>query len=293
MICIMRTGCSACEFLYIAEVSPVKQRPLYLSLVVVFTGMGMTFGSILAVFVAWRTLAGVLIAMSIVGLLLLFMVPESPMWLRSRGRDREAQRVEKWFGEEAVCPPAMDSVPEDCNRGNGDDIDYRDRDDRSLWSVYTDRSVWLPTLVTAVFFACQQLTGTYVLLFYSVIVLRDFRVQWSVETVTVFLCMARVVGGLAFAGMHRVPRKTLTVISGTLMAASLFVAVVYLKTFENVQNPPFDFVLIAAFVVYMFAALLGILPMPWILSGEVFPMAVKGMRLIFLYLYDTAWVRLW
>jgi len=85
-------------------------------------------------------------------------------------------------------------------------------------------------------------------------------------------------GGLSFAAMHRVKRRTLVMLSGVCMAGALLIIVTYMKAFDGVQDPPFAMTLIIAFLMYMFFALLAILPMPWILCGEVFPMAVKGNK---------------
>lgn len=272
----MVTGCSTCAGLYLAEVSSTNLRPLFLSMSSVFVGVGMIVESMLAIFFHWCTLSAVLFVLSVVVCILLFLLPETPLWLRDHGRDVEAERAEMWFGVE----PATRLTTE-----NHDDKEQYQCKQVSIWSTYLHPTVWKPTLIMLAFFICQQGSGVYVLLLYSVDVLRDFQVSWNGLTVTVFLCVARVVGSLVFSLLHKCKRKTLMSFSSTGMAVSLILVIAHLKIFQDVQNPPFGgAILIIAVIAYVFFSLFAVLQLPWIISNEVFPMTVKG--LFFLRLID-------
>lgn len=278
------TGVSTCMFLYISEITPADLRPLYATLVTLTVGLGMMVECILAMHFRWQTISGVMLALSVVNFFTLFSVPEPPMWLRAKGRNAEADEVDEWLGlgglrtgavtvvAPAVQPPAA---------ADDDDNHYvkttpADESPPPYWSLFLRRSVWKPTAVTLMFFVCQQGSGVYVLLFYSMDVVRDCRVPWDNNIISLFLSIARLMGGLGFAAMHRVERRKLVMISGGCMAVSLLVVVTYMRAFEGVPDPPMSMTLMFAFIMFMFFALLAIVPMPWILCGEVFPMAVKG-----------------
>nr|BAH72303.1 ACYPI008900 [Acyrthosiphon pisum] len=77
--------------------------------------------------------------------------------------------------------------------------------------------------------------------------------------------------------LHHVHRKTLVVVSGGGMAVSLTIVIIYTRMYNDMASPPYGAVLIVAFVAYVFFALLAMLPLPWTICGEVFPMAVKGV----------------
>lgn len=270
-------------FLYISEITPANLRPLYVTLVTMTVGLGMMAECILAMFFRCQVISSIMLALCVVNFLTLFMVPEPPMWLRAKGRSAEADEVDRWLdlghimhGSATVVAPSA-VVAERPNLVMSVDANLSPTAaSLPYWSQFLRRNVWMPTLITLLFFVCQQGSGVYVLLFYSMDVLRDCRVPWDSNTVSLFLSVARVMGGLGFAAMHRVPRRTLVMVSGGCMAVSLLVVVTYMRTFTGVQDPPFAMTLIIAFVMFMFFALLAILPMPWILCGEVFPMAVKG-----------------
>lgn len=278
-----RTGVATCIFLYIAEVCPAHLRSLHSSAATLSVGVGMMIVSVLSMYLTWHTIAAVMCAMCVAGACLLFRVPESPAWLRATGRIEEADRNDAWFDLKHISEPSVTVAPTVATNSacaaviDGNSHGVTDGGKSVYWSLYLRRSVWKPTLIALALLLLQQFSGVYVLLFYSVDVLRDCKVPWDGITVSAFLSAARVLGALCFALLHRIKRRTLLTVSGGCMAASLLFVIAYMKTFERVQDPPFAITLIVAFVMFMFFALLGVMPIPWILCGEVFPTAVSGM----------------
>jgi len=207
------------------------------------------------------------------------------MWLRTRGRSREADAAEAWLDIKPAAVTVPAAAPVTALAVNGDDhlcgADGHAATDKpapvAYWTLFTGPSVWKPALITALFFVCQQGSGFYVLLFYSVDVLHDCRVQWDGITVTAFLSLSRVIGSVVYSMLHHVHRKTLVVLSGSGMALSMAIVITYMHMYKDVASPPYGAVLIVAFVAYVFFALLATLPLPWTICGEVFPMAIKGV----------------
>ncbi|KAL4105324.1 hypothetical protein QTP88_020572 [Uroleucon formosanum] len=278
-------GAGSCVYLYLAEVCPTKYRPLYFSVVTIFVGMGMMVECVLSMFFQWQTVSLILFVVSIVNCASLFLVPETPMWLRAHGRSREAEAAEAWLGIEptAVTVPAATVT---ALAVNGDDqMNGADCPTAAVgkptpaayWKLFTDPSVWKPALIAMLFFICQQGSGFYVLLFYSLDVLHDCRVQFDGITITAFLSLSRVIGSVVYAMLHHVRRKTLVIVSSGGMALSLAIVIIYMRMYKDVASPPYGSVLVVAFIAYVFFALLAMLPLPWTICGELFPMAVKGV----------------
>lgn len=257
-------------FLYIAEVCPADQRLLHFSICPLNIGLGMLFVSILSVCFHWRTISAIFCAMSIADFVILFWVPESPMWLRTKGRNELADKLDKWFDIKynSAVVSSVNAID------TGDSCD--EIASKSYWSLYLQPTVWKPMLITVLFFIFQQGTGVYILFLYSMDVIRDCRIPWDSVAVSVFLSVSRVVGAICFASLHRVKRRTLLIVSSGCMTASLFIVLVYMRTFRNVENPPYAITPVIAFVVFLFFSMIGIIPMPWSLCGEVFPLAVSG-----------------
>ncbi|XP_050439287.1 facilitated trehalose transporter Tret1-like isoform X2 [Adelges cooleyi] len=263
-------GCGIVVFMYVSETCPTVYRPLFLAIINVFTGSSMFCASVMGMYLNWRTMAAVYGTISLFGAIGLLAVPEPPMWLRSRGRTEEALRAERWLGEQ---------VQQDDNGGDNEKpftVTTRPKCPTE-WSAYTGPTVWKPAVYGLTFLFLQQCTGIYVLISYSVDVLRDVGIPMDGLTVTAFLSFARMGGSLTFAVLSGVRRRTLTTVSCLGMFSGLAVIVSYLYLFEGVSDPPYGNALIIAFFVYVYFSLLGMLPLPWSLTGELFPMPVKGI----------------
>lgn len=274
-ICIFFSiGAGIATFIYTAEVCPTAQRPLFLALIFVFTGCSMFTVSLLGMYYSWKTIAAIFGLFSFCGGLGLFTIPEPPKWLRSRNRIDEAIQAEKWFGLESVA----------VKNSSEDTVAETVRSTKLLaWSTYTAPNVWKPTVLTLLFLIIQQWCGIYVFLAYSVDVLRDCGVHKDGITVTMYLSFARICGSLTFFLLSGVKRRTLAIISGLGMFVGLASVLGYLYLIQNFPDlvPYNDNWIIIFFFIYVYFTILGIMPIPWSIIGEVFPMHVKGIRFYF------------
>ncbi|XP_025405802.1 facilitated trehalose transporter Tret1-like [Sipha flava] len=284
----LATGTGGVIFVYIAETSPTGSRPFYLMIITLFVSLGQLTTAALGVVLHWRGVAAVFGVLSAAGVCAPFLVPAPPMWLRSRGRHEEARKAERWFGfelprDENVPPlPPPPPPPESAAvatlaRGETtvDEAPGR-RPNVGCWAAYTSPTVWKPAAAAFAFFVCQECTGFYMLLFYSVDVIRDCRVSIDGMTAAVYLGMARLTGTVASMVFQGVPKRRLTVVSSLGMCASMATVVGYLYAFRGSASPPAGDLLIVPFLLYVFFAMFAVLPLPWSVCGEMFPMEVKG-----------------
>ncbi|VVC38182.1 Hypothetical protein CINCED_3A003549 [Cinara cedri] len=294
---------SSCFMVYMAEVCPTYLRPIYGSAVVLFVGLGMLIECVLSSYYPWSTMAVVLFVASVAGFVPLCLVREPPVWLESRGRTDQAREAAGWFDVRRISDAekktsAVGSKIHDDDRHLQSDLD--DEDDRkntgdcgkdvdrygqnvrvespSYWSLYMDRTVWMPTLLLGLIFTTQQIGGVYVLLFYASEILRDYKMPWDKITVNKYLAISRLLGSLTLMAMHRVKYRVLLIVSGTGMAVSIGIVVVYLKTvgWATVNPDQYSAIPVVGFFSYMYFALLGMMSVPWIICGELFPIAVRG-----------------
>jgi len=249
-----------------------------------FVGLGLMTSAIFGALLHWRTVATVFAVMCAVGFVAPFFVPSTPMWLRSQKREEEARLAEKWFGFELDRIDDLSSLPPppcaaaafatltrtDSTVGATVDANV------SCWGKYTGPTVWKPTLAALAFFFCQQASGFYVLLLYSVDVMRDCRVSIDGMTAAVYLCIARLSGTIVSLVFQSARKRTLTTVSGLGMGVSMSTVVGYLYAFNGVPDPPAADLLIVPFLFYVFFAMFAVLPLPWSACGEMFPMDVRG-----------------
>ncbi|XP_003244834.1 facilitated trehalose transporter Tret1 [Acyrthosiphon pisum] len=280
----LATGTGGVIYVYIAETSPTNSRPFFLLIYTLFVGLGLMTSAILGALLHWRTVAAVYAVMCVIGFVAPFFVPSTPMWLRSRKREEEARLAEKWFGFQLdriddlptlPPPPCASAAMATLTRADST-VGAIMETNVSCWGTYTSPTVWKPMLASFAFFCCQQASGFYVLLFYSVDVMRDCRVSIDGMTAAVYLCAARLAGTIVSLMFQSARKRTLTTVSGLGMCVSLSTVVGYLYAFDGVSAPPATDLLIVPFMFYVFFAMFAVLPLPWSACGEMFPMAVKG-----------------
>ncbi|XP_050430138.1 facilitated trehalose transporter Tret1-like [Adelges cooleyi] len=256
-------GTGVLAYMYAAETVPPVHRPLFLGMSIMASGISMLIASLLSILYDWRTLAIGYFVLSVIGCVSLYLIPDPPVWLRSVGRHEEAVRAERWFGMPEGSVTAVAQVSEKLSN-------------KAKCAVFTSRSVWIPTVHSVFMLICQQFSGIYVVFNYSVNTMRSCGVQYDAMVVTAALFGARILGNLAYASLYRVKRRTLFTISGLGMFSSLATVVCYLHVYRDVSNPPYGFVIVAAFLMYVFTSLLAITPIPWSVQSEIFPTSVKG-----------------
>ncbi|XP_050439283.1 facilitated trehalose transporter Tret1-like isoform X3 [Adelges cooleyi] len=262
------TGTIAMVFVYTAEMSPTSYRPLFLSLIFMLSALTALFETALAVFYTWRTVAMIYGAMSVVVALAMFAVPEPPQWLRSMNRIEEAERAERWLGLEPDTSADVATSKEQSIA--------TPRLDETTWAVYTSSYVWKPTVHMLTLYLSQQFSGIYVLTAYTSEVLRDSHVRRDFQVGTAYLSVGRVVGSFIFTLLSNVKRKTLAVVSGLGMFISLAAVLGYMCVYDDVLDPLYSDIPLAAFFVYTIFSYVAAVPLPWSISGELYPMAVKG-----------------
>lgn len=166
------------------------------------------------------------------------MLPETPAWLASRDRTDEAKEALLWLRGPGLN---VDKEYQELCEANAKRKEKKD----SLLRALRKPSVWKPFLILLVFFALQQLSGIYVILFYAVNVLKDIGIHVNKYTASVGIGVIRLLTSILGAGLaNNFGRKTLAFASGLGMAvAAMAIALSFrfalLKYILNDQSPFF------------------------------------------------------
>nr|XP_018897435.1 PREDICTED: facilitated trehalose transporter Tret1-like [Bemisia tabaci] len=274
IICSLGVGFEVAGVIYIAEVCTKYQRSLFLSLTLpMFTG-GILFTYVVGATLPW-TMGSSLYALLC---LLLFVyesfTPESPPWLVKQGKISRAKaefkrlgRSDEWIEEELKLLQAS--------------CDTLERNHHLDCKTWLEPTVWKPFLIIALFHFLQAATGVYDLLYYTVDFVGELGTQYDPFQVSLYLAIARFLMtstvGLYFTS--KVRRKTATALSGFAMGASLLVAAIYEQRFDGVApaERAHTWIPILAVSVSVLVSCAGVLHLPWLMSGEVFPLRVRGL----------------
>ncbi|CAL9210702.1 unnamed protein product, partial [Musa hybrid cultivar] len=271
---------------YIAEISPTVSRGSFTSFPEIFINLGILLGYIsnyvfsgLSEHISWRIMLGIGILPSVFIGFALFVIPESPRWLVMQNRLEEARSVLMRINE------------------NEKEVENRLREIEEAAGVvegekYVEKAVWReflrpsPTLrrmlIIGIGIQCfQQISGIDATVYYSPTIFRDAGIKSDSKllaatvavgiTKTTFILVAILL-------IDRVGRKPLLYVSTIGMTVCLFCLGLALSLLGNNLVYPRVGILVAILSVCGNVAFfsVGIGPICWVLSSEIFPQRLRA-----------------
>lgn len=254
---------------YIAEISPPKNRGALVSL----NQLGIVIGILVSYLASWRLsslgenswrwMLGVATVPSVIFLVGLFAIPESPRWLISRGRNAEAEKtLTRLFGETAAADE-MTSVKSSASAEEGS------------WGEVFSRSMRKPLAVGMLLALFSQVTGVNAVLYYGSVIVSE---HFPNQSAGVALAANVIIGTVnliativAMIFLDRWGRRIILMTASAGMAVALAVLVIGL----NVQGAPAG-VMFGSILFYVAFFALGMGPGPWLIISEIFPTKVRG-----------------
>ncbi|XP_046401668.1 facilitated trehalose transporter Tret1-like isoform X2 [Ischnura elegans] len=317
---------------YIGETSSPANRGFLLASVSLAVSIGVAASHLIGATLPWRTAAGVAAIVPALAALLTFLSPESPLWLASRGRTREAARVFRML--RGTSPEAEKELEALLSKDHRTAEAEASANSTFLqrWGVLLKRPSFIkPFLIMNLFFFVQQWCGVNAVTFYTVDIFKATAAGDSGATVDEYTATGAVDAARILASvfacilLRRCGRRPLAMASGIGSAISLIALAVFLmlktpaagttdaltnftsnNSFmdSNVTTGMFpwdvanhtltlaeevveDVVDAAEFVwawapvvclvLYVLFSTTGLIPLPWVMTGEVFPVAGRGL----------------
>lgn len=262
---------------YIGETSGPRYRGFLLAGVSLAIAVGILISHLLGTFLSWKLTAGICGVFPIISFVSVAMAPESPSWLLSKGRVEEAGQSFRWLrgcDEESAreFESMVDSQKNVVHAGSysWDSIKENIR-----------RPAFLKPLgILLGFFFTMQFAGINALAFYSVTIMR----QTIGEGVNEYLAMIVidlvrfVMSVLACVLLRTTGRRPLAAVSGIGTAVCLLALSLYLFVAAGnqdiMQMSAIPMILLIGFICFVSV---GIVPLPWCMTGELFPLALRGL----------------
>ena len=108
---------------------------------------------------------------SVLFLLLCWLLPESPVWLMRRGREREAKQTLSWLrGNKYDIGPEMEDLQKIAEL---EDQSYG----LSISDVFLDKRFLKPLGLCCILFTVQAMSGTVLISFYSAVIFKDIGIS--------------------------------------------------------------------------------------------------------------------
>ncbi|XP_049846959.1 facilitated trehalose transporter Tret1-like [Schistocerca gregaria] len=200
-------------------------------------------------------------------------IPESPVWLVTKGRIDEAEKALKWLGGNNKTSHKKQLAAM-----------VRSQDMRALTApnffqglkVFLKPTAYKPIAIMSVLFIFQQFSGIYMTLFYAINFFEEVGTELDPNLATVFLGLMRF--GMSIVStilMKHFGRRKLVITSSLSMAACMTAS--GLSTMHIKNGGGGTWIPVACILGYVCASMIGLLGIPWTMTAELFPTQIRGL----------------
>lgn len=213
-------------------------------------------------------------------------LPETPTWLLSKGRTKEAEnslRRLRGVPASADMPPSVSNEFETILQKYKDKPSESEQPKKNLVKMLFSRRTLIPFIIMFTFFFCQQFSGIFVIIFYAVQIVQKAGVVWDAYLVTIIIGLTRLIVTIAMSYVSkRYGRRPPAIVSGAGMTISMcsLAVFLYLKNTHKISQEAaltWNWIPAVALIIFIFMCTVGFLTLPWAMIGEVYPSEVRGL----------------
>ncbi|XP_046736194.1 facilitated trehalose transporter Tret1-2 homolog [Diprion similis] len=263
---------------FIAETSEPRLRGILLSGISLAIAVGILISHIFGTWLHWRLSAILCGIFPLFSSLLCLVAPESPTWLVKKGEYLKARKAWQYLRGDN-CEHEFEAL----TYGGANKLNLNasmeskplqnHTSTRSWRNVVVSRSFLMPLFILNIFFFTAQFSGINAVAFYSVNMLAEVSGRENAYTATLVLDSIRVAfGAIACWLTKNYRRRSMTIFSGLGSALSLLLLSASL--FVDIGKPWLPICFLFA---YTCTSSIGLVPLPWLLCGELFGASVRGL----------------
>lgn len=263
---------------YISEITQPTYRGLFLSAQCVAVAFGILMPHALGMYVKWEFVALICAVVPLVCYIMIEMVPESPSWLLDDGQMEKASKSFTWYRGHY-----LDSKYEFEKLVEGQKLSKLQNEPMAFHNILTmarTKSFYKPLLILLVYSVTLQASGPNVIAFYTVDILKNsIGASINEYVATIILDVTRLAASLVSCIIvNNVRRRPLTAFSGVATAATLFGLSAYLycasmnESLKQLYGVP-----LTLYTLYIIFITIGLNPLTWTLTGELFPLRYRGV----------------
>ncbi|BFG04665.1 facilitated trehalose transporter Tret1 [Drosophila madeirensis] len=257
---------------YLGETVQPEVRGTLGLLPTAFGNIGILLCFVAGTYMDWSMLAFLGAALPVPFLVLMFLIPETPRWFVSRGREERARKALTWLrGKEADVEPELKGLMR-----SQADADRQGTQNKMLELLKRNNLKPLSISLGLMFF--QQLSGINAVIFYTVSIFKDAGSTIDGNVCTIIVGVVNFLATfIATLLIDRAGRKILLYVSNIAMIITLFVlgGFFYCKA-HGPDVSHLGWLPLSCFVIYILGFSLGFGPIPWLMMGEILPSKIRG-----------------
>lgn len=254
---------------YLVEVASLKIRGMLGCIPPLFTQVGLLATYLSGCWMDWRLLALSSVAIVILFVIFVWIIPESPVFLASKGNFEEAERTLDQLGRLDDSMRFFKEIQTD--------LDVFDMTLTDSWRQYIDPRVVRPLMSCLALMFFFQATGYNTIIGYSVILFRESGQTMHEHLATGITGAVILLSAMVAVGLAKVsPRKTLLIVSSLGTSSSLIILGVYyyLKMGGPLEN--WTFVPLLSMLLMIIFFMIGYGAVAWTVMAEILPAKVRG-----------------
>ncbi|GAB0090315.1 facilitated trehalose transporter Tret1 [Sergentomyia squamirostris] len=258
---------------FIGETSGPKYRGFLLAAISLAIAIGILLVHIIGTFLNWKVTAIICAIFPLLCYIVVFFVPESPSWLLSKGDISRATDAHFWlrgYDEESIAE--LKSLMKKYQNV--------DQQKKTTWRETFERirqpTFWKPMGILLVFFFTLQFSGVNTVAFYSVSIMKETMGNGINEYLAMIILdiVRTIMSVLACILLRHSGKRPLSIYSAFGTAFSIFGLSAFLLLAP--PNSSYAWVPLLFLISYICFVSVGLMPIPWCLTGELFPLSVRG-----------------
>lgn len=271
--------------IYISEITDPSYRGLFLATIGAALSVGIMIPHALGVYLDWQIIAAICGVPPFISYVLTTFAPESPSWLLRQNEIEEAEKAFHWFrGYNEEQTREFRELVQGQNNVASNTENSNSADSTNIANYFLrkikDKSFYLPLLILLAYFGTLQLSGTNAVAFYTIGILKKSLGNGINEYLaTIVVDITRIMASiLACIVVKKFSRRSLTIFSGIGTAVSLLGLSLYLYlSLTNAQLKNMSFIPLSLFALYVIFVTIGLNPLAWTLTGELFPLRHRAL----------------
>lgn len=276
---------SSPAIVYITEVARPELRGSMISFGPTLASFGMVLSYLKGAYMHWRLVAWLSIIYAVVPIVLIqLFVPESPVWLVSKGRIEEARKSLEWLYKSDEKQGTVSQAEAQFTmimKENEIKLSEQRRSKRgnvvTKLRGFLKPTGWKPMLILFLFFSFQQFSGIYITLFYAVTWFQDVGADVDPYLCSILVGLTRFLCSMVNTVLlRRYKRRHLCIISSLGMAVCMSVSGYFTWCIHQGDRSGY-WVPILCLLLYVCTSMVGMLTIPWTMTAELFPTEIRGI----------------